>query len=103
MPSLYYTDRMSGNEYHRRTHEPSNRQRAEWGEIGLEAFRSEIMPDEDDDTTMCDFLCDLMHWCKRNRVDFDHALARGRDHFRFEIEAEKPEKERDKVIMNFGG
>lgn len=95
MASQYYDDPLTGIEHHKRSGEPSNRQRADWAGDALESFRAEIMPYEDDYTTLQDFLADLMHWARIRRVDFEKALSNARDCVEIEREQERPEP-RDK-------
>jgi hypothetical protein len=35
----------------------------------------------DGEAALCDLLCDLMHWCDRNDLDFDDQLSRARRHY----------------------
>lgn len=64
--------------------EGMNNQRAEWAGEALRKFQRDTSCDEDDETVLGDLLCDLMHWCDREKVDFHVALRRGQDHYREE-------------------
>lgn len=44
--------------------------------------------DEGADTPIRDLLCDLMHHCAANGIDFDHELSMGTDFFGDEQEGE---------------
>jgi hypothetical protein len=58
-----------------------NQQRAAWAAEALNVFRDEDGTAED---ALCDLLCDLMHWCDRNGVQFGEQLQRGMGHYREE-------------------
>lgn len=38
----------------------------------------------DKDKTVSYMLCELMHYCKANNIDFEEQLQNGRFHFQFE-------------------
>jgi len=75
--------------------EPSNELRADWAEYGILAFARACRLEQDGELqeemeiVISDFVCDLMHYCRLNNVNFDAALARGTGHF----EEEKDEEE----------
>ncbi|MCA8270381.1 hypothetical protein [Burkholderia vietnamiensis] len=48
--------------------EGKNRERATFAREALEAFRRACRCDEED--AVKDLLCNLMHWCDRNGVEF---------------------------------
>lgn len=72
-------------EHHRKTGEPSNRQRAEWGKSGLDAFVETVGDAGDPLDNMGDLLCDLMHLCKVQRLEFEDVLERARHHYDIEV------------------
>jgi hypothetical protein len=57
-------------------------ERAIWAQAALDAFILTTGADLED--ALGDLLADLMHWCDRNRFDFDAALDRGRHHYQAE-------------------
>jgi hypothetical protein len=59
-----------------------NNDRAEWAAAALRYFQCTTGTDYDD--AICDLLCDLMHWCDRNKSDFDAELSRARMHYEAE-------------------
>jgi len=59
-----------------------NDDRSEWAQAALSAFIVETRTDKED--AVADLLADLMHWCDRNKLEFDHELNRARDHYRAE-------------------
>lgn len=70
-----------------------NNERADWAEAALDAFALVTRMDtagEDYETILGDLLCDLMHWCDRNGVDFDVML----DVARMGYEDETTEKDK---------
>ena len=50
----------------------TNAQKADSAECTLYAY--------DNDGMLCDLLADLMHYCDREDMDFDHELAKARMH-----------------------
>jgi hypothetical protein len=66
--------------------ENMNAARAGWAAVVLRQFRR-ITGTEDDDA-LGDLLCDLMHWCDRNRCNFDAALSRAQMHYEAETTPE---------------
>ena len=62
--------------------EGMNDSRAEWAGAALSAFMRETGTDEED--ALGDLLADLIHWCDRNKYDFDAALDRARGHYEAE-------------------
>ena len=63
-----------------------NSTRAKWANDALDCFMSVTNTGEED--VVCDFLCDLMHWCDRNNNDFDKELARAAHHYEAETTEE---------------
>ncbi len=68
--------------------EGMNDKRASLAGTALAVFMSETGTDEED--AVGDFLADLMHWCDRNKNDFDAALDRARVHYGEETRSEPP-------------
>lgn len=66
-----------------------NQSRAQWALDALDAFglatgqRVRNGRDEVEDM-IGDLLCDLMHYCEQEKLDFNVLLARGQMHFRDE-------------------
>jgi hypothetical protein len=63
-----------------------NYERAEWAGLALRAFMDRTGTDIED--VVADFLDDLMHWCDRNDVSFQHEYERGRGMYRDETSQE---------------
>jgi len=63
--------------------EGMNDERAQWAHEGLKTYAAatgmsiEVKPDD----AASDFLADVMHWCDRHGQDFEHLLARARNHY----------------------
>ena len=56
----------------------------------LQAFQDEtLMDDEDNETILTDLLCDLMHLCDVERIDWSKCVALAQDHYREEVAEEK--------------
>ena len=70
----------------------TNRQRAKAAEQALDAFTIETygereaweLPDEDRQSALCDLLCDLMHYARREGFDFANELALAAIHYAHE-------------------
>lgn len=63
---------------------PTNVNRAAWTLNALDVFAHETfgqLEHEDAETVLSDFLCDFMHLCRVNGLDFDELVDRGRGHF----------------------
>jgi hypothetical protein len=61
-----------------------NDERAEWAAESIRTFARVTCMDtanEDDDTILGDLLCDLMHWCDREGIDFDAVLGAARENY----------------------
>jgi hypothetical protein len=58
---------------------PTNLDRAEWAAAALRHFQCTTGTDYDD--ALSDLLCDLRHWCNREKVSFDSALKRAQEHY----------------------
>ena len=59
--------------------ENMNDDRAKWAGAALRAFQS--VTGTDDEDSLGDLLCDLMHWSDRNNYAFEAALFRARGHY----------------------
>ena len=68
--------------------EGMNNERAERAEKAIELYDD---GEGDDNTYLNDLLADLMHWCDRHEVDFDHALRIAKDHYWAETQPEAEE------------
>ena len=66
--------------------ENQNDERAEWAASALRDFQRRTGTDDED--TLSDLLCDLMHWSDRNNCDFGAELSRARMHYEAETAAE---------------
>lgn len=56
-----------------------NDERALWAETALASFRDATGADKGD--ALSNLLCDLMHWCDRNRQSFLVAMERAQMHY----------------------
>ena len=63
-----------------------NADRADWAAAALREFQRVASADDED--TLGDLLCDLMHWSDRNNLDFDAALSRAQMHYEAETTPE---------------
>lgn len=61
--------------------ENMNDKRAEFAGNALKTFEEETGSLIAEKTALPDLLCNLMHWCDRNAVRFDDALASARMHY----------------------
>jgi hypothetical protein len=57
----------------------TNKDRAEWAAAALRHFQCTTGTDYDD--ALSDLLCDLRHWCNREKVSFGSALKRAEEHY----------------------
>ena len=57
----------------------TNKDRAEWAAAAPRHFQCITGTDHDDALT--DLLCDLRHWCNREKVSFDSAHTRAQEHY----------------------
>lgn len=83
--------------------EPTNKDRAEWAQTGLDRFAEETGLDPKDDgyqMIVGDFLADLMHFCKQHKVPFTACLSTGEWHFKEELREEKEEKRLRKAYID---
>lgn len=62
--------------------ENMNDARAKWAGVALRCFQCETHTEDED--SLGDLLCDLMHWSDRNDYDFECALFRARGHYEAE-------------------
>ena len=68
---------------------PTNETRALWALQGVTTFGETTfgrLDEEDAETVISDFLCDLHHLCRMNGIDFDSLLTRANGHFVEEVE-----------------
>ena len=70
---------------------PTNKTRAEWASVGLEAFHSAVGDsltelEADPESVMSDLICDLMHFAVERGLDFEHALESARMNYEAEEE-----------------
>lgn len=56
-----------------------NDERADWADGCIARFMSITGCDREDAPS--DLLCNLMHWCDRNGLQFEDELDRGKDHY----------------------
>lgn len=59
-----------------------NKKRARWARSALMAFQIAVRTEDCD--LVADFLCDLMHFCEQDHLDFDAELARAEYHYKEE-------------------
>jgi hypothetical protein len=73
---------------HRRRFDPDekNADRANWAETALAAFMAETGTERSD--ALADLLCDLMHWCDREALEFEGELRRASGHYLAETSEE---------------
>lgn len=80
---------------------PTNRERADWASIALDAFVAEMnMQDEDKETQLSDLLCNLMHFCDVEQIDWYRCVARAQDHYREEQAEERELDEAVRAVVN---
>ncbi len=60
--------------------------RANWADKAIRTFREQTGCDQED--SLADLLCDLMHWANVRNFDFDVALAIARMHYQAECDEE---------------
>jgi len=65
----------------------TNAKRAAWAEAALYLFCQLTGSDHED--ALADLLCDLMHWARQERADFDLELSRAKGHFEEESDEEE--------------
>lgn len=65
----------------------TNADRAARGEDAV--YAGSDYPADDLDTSIGDTLANLLHLCRREGIDFEAALARGREHFQEEVAEEE--------------
>jgi hypothetical protein len=63
---------------------PSNNQHAACADAAIRNFCKDTGCDLED--SLGDLLCDLMHWAKRERLDFELVLDQARSHFEAEVQ-----------------
>ena len=66
--------------------EGKNDTRAGWGEQVI--LRFEALTGCDREDALADMLCDLMHWCDRNGLDFARQVERAEYHYQCETSNE---------------
>jgi hypothetical protein len=65
---------------------PTNRNRADWASIAIDAYASAVnAADEEPELNVSDLLCDLMHYCNVEQIDWHRCVARAQDHYREEV------------------
>lgn len=64
-----------------------NLKRAIWAKDGIDTYAHAIGLDTADGnaTVVGNFICDLMHYCQQNKINFAGCLQDGRMHFEAEI------------------
>jgi len=68
---------------------PTNEVRALWGQVTLQYYVPLVGDQgEPTDWQMVDLLADLMHFGRREKLDFDNILDRARRHFDTEVREE---------------
>ena len=78
----------------------SNRDRANWAEEAIDHFAGIVgQRDEDLATNTGDLLCDIMHLCDFENLDFSALLDRARGHYDEECAEEYPAKLRDQPSL----
>jgi len=66
----------------------NNQDRAESAYKAVERFSDELgMADEDDETIMSDLLCNMMHFCDQQGVDFQDCLDRASRNYEVEFDS----------------
>jgi hypothetical protein len=76
----------------------TNSDRADWAQVAVEAFAAETSQDtsgdlaEDKGQVIGDLLCNLMHLCRQDNINFEECLSNGRGNFEFEVEEETQEE-----------
>jgi len=70
---------------------PSNRERADWASMALDTYAETVNtpPDEERELVLSDLLCDLMHYCEVEDIDFHQCVERAEDHFNEEQAEER--------------
>jgi|SRR5579862_9635651 hypothetical protein len=81
--------------------DPSNADRAIWGDLAVLTFAKATGQSADvridPETILGDLIADLMHWCDREKsnpdrvelLDFESALGRARNHYEEEVQIEQ--------------
>lgn len=65
-----------------------NDRRAAWAAVALDAFKTETrLGAKENDLAVSDLICDIAHWCDRNKVNFELALTRAAGHYAVETDA----------------
>jgi hypothetical protein len=75
--------------------DPTNDDRAAWAEEAIQAFERATGTDRED--SVSDLLCNLMHFCNLNGLDFLAELNRGAGHYQAEVEIEETEEQGEDV------
>jgi hypothetical protein len=65
--------------------ETTNADRARWALAAFIAYAASHRCDEDDQTTLADLLCDLLHFADANDLDFDSAMGRAERSYHEEV------------------
>ena len=65
--------------------EPTNEDRAGWANTAVTAFAEAVretdMLDEEKGLVISDLLCDMMHLCDMEEIDWDRCVVRARGHY----------------------
>ena len=80
---------------------PTNNERALWAQNAVDTFRNEVMQGEDNETTIGDLLCNLMHLCDACGIDFDARLESGRNHYDAETNGDEFEEGQPKADSTY--
>ena len=64
--------------------EPTSAEHADYAKKALDAFYSVVGTDEEH-LLVGDLLGDLMHYCRKQNIDFNAVLRRGQQHFQEEV------------------
>ena len=79
-------------------HMITNLDRANWADKAIRAFREQTGCDQED--SLVDILCDLMHWANVRNFDFDAALATARMHYEAECDEESSADRLPQSVQN---
>jgi len=67
-----------------------NCNRARWAGAALSAFETAV--GDKNGASICDLLCNLMHWCDRNNKTFDDELLIARKYYEDETSTDEGEE-----------
>lgn len=64
---------------------PTNRERADWASIALDTYAETVnTPDEERELVLSGLLCDMMHYCEVEEIDWYQCVAWAQYHYREE-------------------